>query len=61
MKKSYCIKYKRYRKFKNPEILFYKSLFISIICGKCGSKHIIIFKGDKWIKVLKILGLIKNI
>ena len=37
MKRIYCIMCKKYRKFKNSEIsyLFYKTLVISIICGKC--------------------------
>ena len=40
-KKIYFLKFKEYRKFKTVELsyLFYKTLVISIICDKCGSKH----------------------
>ena len=39
MKKIYCIKCNKYRKFKNPKIpyIFDKTLIIPIICDKCGS------------------------
>ena len=39
MKKIYWIKCIKYRKFKNPKILyiFDKTLALSIICGKCNA------------------------
>ena len=45
MKKSIALSI-LHRKFKNLEIsyLFYKTLVISIICSKCGSKHKRTFK-----------------
>ena len=63
MKKFCCIKCKKYRKFKNPKIsyIFDKTLSVSIICDKCGSKDEKIFKEEESIKTLKILGLINNI
>ena len=37
MKNIYCIICGKYIKFKNPEIfIFDKTLFLSIIYGKCG-------------------------
>ena len=62
MKKSIALSI-LHRKFKNLEIsyLFYKTLVISIICSKCGSKHKRTFKKKKLIEILKILALIKNI
>ena len=55
IKKNYSAKRKKYRKFKNSKIshLFHKTLALSIICSKCGSKHERIFE---IIKILKILG-----
>ena len=63
VKKIYWIKCKKYKKFENPEIsyLFYKTLIISIICGKCGSKHKRTFKEEESMETLKILGLTENI
>ena len=63
MKKIYCIKCNKYRKFKNPKIsyIFNKTLVLSIICDKCGSKDEELFKEEKSIEILKILILIKNI
>ena len=62
MKKVYSIKCKKYRKLKNPEIsyFFYKTLVLSIICGKCGSKSKRILKEQESMEILTILGLIKN-
>ena len=39
MKKMYCIKCNRHRKFKNPEIscIFNKTLVIFIVYSKCGN------------------------
>ena len=36
--------YIKKRKYPIISYLFYKTLFISIICGKWGSKHKVIFK-----------------
>ena len=49
MKKSITLSEKKYRKTKNPEILylFYKTVAISVICGKCQNKHKRIFKEVK--------------
>ena len=37
MKKLYCIIFDKYRKFKNPRILYLldKNLVVSVICSKC--------------------------
>ena len=45
-KKSILLSVKNITKFKNLKIsyLFYKTLVISIVCGKCDSKRKIIFK-----------------
>ena len=63
MKKMYCMKCKKYKNIKNPKIsyLFYKTLFIFIICGKCSSKRKRIFKEEESNEILQILGFIKNI
>ena len=60
MKKKYCIKCDKYRKFKDPKISYVldKILVFSIICGKCGSNGEI--KEEKSIEILKILDLINN-
>ena len=55
MKKIYCIKCNKYRKFKNPKI----SYIFDIICDKCGSNDEKLFKEEKSIQILTILGLIK--
>ena len=61
-KKINCIKCKKYRTFKNPEIvyLFYKTV-VSVICGKCHSECTKIFKEEESLEILRILGLIKII
>ena len=63
MKKLYCIICGKYRKFEKPKIsyLLEKTLFLSIICGKCKSEDEKLFKEEESIEVLKILGLIENI
>ena len=38
-----------------------KTLVLSIICSKCGSKDKEIFKEEESIEILQILGLIENI
>ena len=39
--------------------MFDKTLVLSIVCDKCGSKDEKIFKEES-IEILKVLGLIKN-
>ena len=47
---------------KNTEKLkIYKTLVISIICGKCGNKRQRIFIKEESIEILKILGFISII
>ena len=62
MKMIYHVKCKKYRTFKNPEILyfFYKTFINSIIGGKCSSKHKRILKEEELIEILKIIVLIEN-
>ena len=55
MKKIYWIKCIKYRKFKNPKILyiFDKTLVLSIICGKCSAVIMKkVFKEDESIEIL---------
>ena len=61
-KKIYCIKWDKYRKFKNPKIshIFDKKLVLSIIYNKCNSNDEKIFKEEESIEILKILGLVNN-
>ena len=63
MKKIYCIKYNKYRKFKNPEIssILDKTLVLSIIVGDCGINDKEPFKEKEYIEMLKFFGLISNI
>ena len=58
-----CVICGMYRKFKDPKILyiFEKTLVLFIICSKCKNEHEKIFKEEKSIEILKILGLIENI
>ena len=60
--KIYCIKFNKYRKFKNPKIsyIFDKTLVLSFICNKCINDEKI-FKEEKSIQIWKILGLVNNI
>ena len=62
MKKIYCVICGKYRKFKNPKIsyIFGKTLVVSIIYSKCENEDENIFKEES-IKILKILGLFKNL
>ena len=59
MKKLYCLICGRCRKFKNPKIsyIFGKTL-VSVIFSKCKNEDEKIFKEEKPIEILKILGLI---
>ena len=63
MRKIYCIKCKKYKKFTKPKISFicYKTLLLSRICNKCGSEDKKVFMKQESIKILKILGLNNNI
>ena len=63
MEKIYCLICDKYRKFKNPKISYIveKPLALSIICSKCENEDEKVFKEEKPIEILKILGLIKNI
>ena len=63
MEKVYFVICGKYRKFKNPKILyiFEETLFLSIICSKCGNDNEKIFIEEESIEILKMFGLIKNI
>ena len=41
-------------------ITSYKTLVLSIICGKCINEDEKVFKEEKSIEILKILGVIRN-
>ena len=53
----------KYRKFKKTKIscIFEKTLSLSFVYSKCGHEYKKIFKEEKSIEILKILGLINNI
>ena len=59
MKKIYCIICGKYGKFEKPKIsyLLEKTLVLSIICSKRDEDEKL-FKEEKSIEILKILGLI---
>ena len=61
MKKICCVIFGKYREFKNPKIsyIFGKTLVLSIICSKCWNDDEKIFKEDKSIEILIIIGLSK--
>ena len=63
MKKLYCIICKKYRKFEKPKIwyIFEKILVLFIICNKLKNEDEKIFKEEKSIEILKIVGLTENI
>ena len=63
MKKIYSVVCGIYKKINNPKIsyIFVKTLVLSIICSKCGSKDEKIFIEEESIKILKIFGLINNV
>ena len=58
MKKIYCIKCNKYRKFKNPKIsyIFDKTLVLSIISDKCGSKDEKYFRNKNHLRHQKFLN-----
>ena len=55
--------YYKYRKFEKPKIsyLLEKTLVLAIICSKCKNEDEKMFKEEKSIEILKILGLTENI
>ena len=63
MMKIYCNVCNKYRKFKNPKILyiFEKTFVLYIFYSKCGHEYTKIFKEEESIEILKILRLIINI
>ena len=63
MKKLYCVIFGKYGKSKNPKISynFGKTLVISLIYSKFKNEDQKMSKEEKWIEILKILGLIENI
>ena len=63
MKKLHCVICNKYRKFEQPWIsyLIGKTSVLSIIFSKCKNEHEKIFKEEKSIETLKILGLISNL
>ena len=60
--KKYCAICGRYRKFKDAKIsyIFEKAIVLFIICSKCKNEDKKIFKEQESTKMLKILGLFKN-
>ena len=63
MKKLYCVDCGKYRKFAKPKMscLLEKTLVLSIICSKSKNEDEKLFKEEKSIEILKVLGLIENI
>ena len=63
MKKSYCIVYSKYRKFKNlkTSYIFEKTVVLCIVCSKCKNEDEKMFKEEESVQLIKYLGLIKNI
>ena len=63
MKHLSCVICGKYRKFEKPErsYLLEKTLVLSIICSKSKNEHERLFKEEKSIEILKILGLIENV
>ena len=63
MKIIFGVKYNKYRKFKNSEVSYIigKTLVLSIICDKCGSKDENIFNEKESTEILKIIGFINSI
>ena len=59
----YCNVCNKYRRFKKTKIsyIFKNTLSLSIVYSKCGHEYDKIFKEEKSIEILIILGLINNI
>ena len=57
MKKLYCIIFDKYRKFKNPRILYLldKNLVVSIICSKCKNEDKNYLKKKNQLRYEKLL------
>ena len=65
MKTLYCVICGKYRKFEKPKISYIyssleKTLVLSIFFSKCKNENEKIFKEEKSIETLKILGFIEN-
>ena len=62
MKKLYCVISRKYRKFREPKLLYLleKTLVLSIICSKCKNEDEKLFKEESF-EMLKIFRLIENI
>ena len=63
MKKLYCLICGKWRKFEKPKVsyLLEKTLTLFIICSNCKNEDEKIFKEEKSIEILNILGLIEKI
>ena len=63
MEKLYCVVCGKYRKFEKPKISYFlrKTLVLSIISSKCNNEDKKIFKEEKSVEILKVVGLIENI
>ena len=63
MKNFYCVIRGKCRKFKNSRTtyIFEEILVLSIICSACDNEDEKIFKEEESIKVLRTLGLVKNV
>ena len=61
MIKIHCKNCGKYKKFKNPNPIFEKTLVLSIICSKYENEDQEIFKEEGSIQISKILDLIKII
>ena len=63
MKKLYCVICGKYKKFEKPKISYIleRTLFLSISCSKCKNEDEKIFKEEKSIEILTMLGLNENI
>ena len=63
MKKLCCVICGKYKKFEKPKISYIleRTLFLSISCSKCKNEDEKIFKEEKSIEILTMLGLNENI
>ena len=63
MKKIILLICGKWRKFEKPKVsyLLEKTLILFIICSNCKNEDEKIFKEEKSIEILNILGLIENI
>ena len=59
MKQLHCVICGKYRKFKKPKLSYLlEKTVLSIICSKCKNEDEKIFKAEKSIEILKLLGLV---